>query len=371
MVHSLAQGGHEVHVATTDDDGLGRLAVPLNAAVREDGITLWHFRRQARFYTVSWPLARWLRTHVGDYDLLHIHALFSWSTVIAAHWAWRLGVPYIIRPLGTLSRWGMTHRRRLLKRVSFRLIEHRILARAAAIHCTSQQELLETAELGTWTRIVIVPLGADLRRLECRPAYGWLARRAPHLAGRVKVLSLSRLDAIKGLDLLLVALASLAARGHELALIVAGSGQREFETALQREAKRLRFETDVVWAGFLEGAEKLAALAEADMFVLPSYSENFGVAVVEAMASGLPVVISDQVGIHREVAEAGAGLVVPCRAEPLANAIKCLAEDPGLRRELGERGRRLARERFSSEAMTAGLVQLYEETLRSARAAAC
>jgi len=117
---------------------------------------------------------------------------------------------------------------------------------------------------------------------------------------------------------------------------------------------------DIVWTGFLEGREKLAALADADLFVLPSYSENFGLAVVEAMACGVPVVISDHVGIHREVAAAGAGYVVPCDATALADAIARLVKAPESRARLGARGRRVVQERFSMDAMTEGLIEMYE-----------
>jgi glycosyltransferase involved in cell wall biosynthesis len=142
-------------------------------------------------------------------------------------------------------------------------------------------------------------------------------------------------------------------------LVVAGTGDRELEARLRGEAARLGIERDVVWAGFVTGEEQLAVLAAADLFVLPSHSENFGVSVVEAMACGLPVVVSDQVGIHREIAAAGAGLVVPCRADALAEALMQLARDADLRRRQGDRGRRLARERYSVESMTQGLLELY------------
>jgi glycosyltransferase involved in cell wall biosynthesis len=118
---------------------------------------------------------------------------------------------------------------------------------------------------------------------------------------------------------------------------------------------------DIYWAGFLSGAEKLAALAAADLFVLPSYSENFGVAAVEALACGLPVVVSDQVGINGEIDAAGAGVVAPCRVDALAGALAQLVADPALRSAVGRRARRLAAERFSLPAMTAGLLRMYAE----------
>src|SRR4051812_8231237 len=100
LVRTLAQGlsqrGIETHIATTDDDGPMRSQVPCGVPVLEHGVTHWYFRRQTRFYTFSWPLSCWLSDHIADYDLVHIHALFSYSTLAAAYWARRYRVPYVV-----------------------------------------------------------------------------------------------------------------------------------------------------------------------------------------------------------------------------------------------------------------------------------
>jgi glycosyltransferase involved in cell wall biosynthesis len=359
----LAAAGAEVHVATTDDDGPGRLDVALDRPVEQDGATYRYFRRQTRFYTVSWPLTRWLTGHVRGYDVVHIHALFSQTSVAAALIARRNGVPYIVRPLGTLSRFGMEKRRPWLKRLSYRLLERRILAGSARVHYTSEAERREALLVDAPGRPAVIPNGIELRRFTDPAPRGWLERRAPHLAGRTVILFLSRIDPKKGLDLLLPAFAQLRATRSDVALAVAGDGSAELVGTLKAEATRLGIDRDLYWAGFLAGEEKRAAFASADAFVLPSYSENFGLSVVEAMASELPVVISDQVGIHREVTAASAGLVTPCAVPALAAALASLAGDAGLRQRLGAAGRRLAESRFSAEAMTSAVLGMYHEVL--------
>ena len=369
MARGLAHAGLEVHVAATDDNGRGRLHVPHATPLLEDEVTYTYFPRQTRFYTFSWPLTRWLACHVRDYDLVHIHALFSYAAAPAAYWAARAGVPYVVRPLGTLNRWGMEHRRPWLKRLSLHLVEHRILRGAARVHYTSQQERVEAVELGVRAPNVVVPLGIDLTPFAQLPPRGWLRERASGLAGRPVALFLSRLDPKKGLDLLLDGFARARVQRPDLGLVIAGSGDPGFEQGLHRDATRLGLGDSVYWAGFLSGKEKLAALADADLFVLPSYSENFGAAVVEAMAAGLPIVISDRVGIYREVVAARAGLVVPCEQEALADAVLRLAADSALRGELGARGRDLAGRRFSIAAMTDNLLGMYGDVLRGPRLA--
>jgi glycosyltransferase involved in cell wall biosynthesis len=363
MARGLAHAGLEVHVVATDDNGRGRLRVPHATPLLEDGVTYRYFARQTRFYTFSWPLTRWLARHVRDYDLVHIHALFSYAAAPAAYWAARAGVPYVVRPLGTLNRWGMEHRRPWLKQLSLCLIERRILRGAAGVHYTSQQERAEAAELGVRAPNAVLPLGLDLSEFERLPPRGWLRQKMPCLARRTLLLFLSRLDPKKGLDLLLEAFARVRKRGADVVLVIGGSGSGQFEAVLRRQAAQLGLEGDVYWAGFLSGREKLAALADADVFILPSYSENFGVAAIEAMASGLPVIISDRVGIQREIAAAGAGVVVTCEPESVAEAVLGLVADPAFRAELGARGRRLVRDRFSVQVVTEELVRLYDRAL--------
>lgn len=361
MARALSHAGLEVHVATTDDNGPDRLPVPLGVPQHEDGATFWYFPRQTRFYIFSWPLTRWLAQHVREFDLVHIHALFSYAALPAAVLARRAGVPYIVRPLGTLNRWGFENRRPWLKKLSFRLIESRILRRAAAIHFTSGQERCEAAELVADGRTEIIP-----NPLDASPhswPLGAFRARFPHLEGQRIILFLSRLDEKKGLDLLLAAFARVHQQCPDTVLVLAGSGHPDFVAALQDRSAAMGISSSVLWAGFLSGEQKWAALADADIFVLPSYSENFGNAVVEAMAAGLPVVVSDQVGIHSEIAEAGAGAVVPCNVDRLAQQLLEFLADPKLRSAVGQNGRRLSSRRYSPDSVGAQMLHLYNELI--------
>ena len=358
MARGQVESGLEVHVATTDDNGPDRLPTPGGAPVMEEGVFYWIFPRQTRFYTCSWPLAQWLLTRVAEFDVVHIHALFSFASVMAAVCARRHGVPYIVRPLGTLNQWGMRKRRPWLKRFSFRFIESRILKEAAGVHYTSEQEALEAHQIGVHHGSLIIPNPVDFppqirKRGGFRSAYPRLETGAPLL------LFLSRLDPKKGLDLLLAAFARVREKHPEATLVIAGDGDPAFIATIKRQSQRLGLDSSVLWAGFLQGPDKLAALADADLFVLPSYSENFGVAVVEAMAAGLPVIVSDQVGIHREIATVEAGLVVPCSAEALTRALETMIADPSLRAAMGAKATELSR-KFSTEIIALQLSEIYE-----------
>ena len=330
IAECLVNRGVSVDVVTTDDNGSGLLSVPLGQPVIENCATFWYFRRQLKFYTVSMPLFWWLESHVVAYDLVHIHSLFSFSATAGAFWAARRRVPYIVRPLGVLNDWGIQNRRPFLKKLSLRLIEQKMLTNAAVLHFTSEQERCEAESVAPAIKSMVIPLPVEGAVRDQKGTISITAKH-PELAGRRVILFLSRLDPIKGLDLLLTGFAAVRKVLPDALLVIAGRGDDAFVDRLRAQSQRLGIQSDVIWAGFLEGETKRTAFAAAEILVLPSYSENFGIAVVEAMASGLPVIVSDKVAIHREVSGGNAGLVVHCDAGEVSEAIVRLLNDCEMR----------------------------------------
>jgi glycosyltransferase involved in cell wall biosynthesis len=363
MAHALRQQGIEVTIATTDDDGRGkrRLVALGQYTIDDQQIHYIYFRKNTDFYKVSFQLRHWLVNHVTDFHVVHIHALFSCSSIAAAVIARREGVPYVIRPLGVLNKWGMTNRRRILKKLSLRWIELPILRSAAAIHYTSRAEQLEASLVHPAVASLpsaVIPLAIEAVNQSAESA-GFFAK-FPEASGRPIVLFLSRLDRKKGLELLLEAFARVRSSVDRSLLVIAGEGTPDYTASLRARADALNLNRDIVWAGFLSGNEKTAVFAAASTFVLPSFSENFGIAALEALAAGVPVILSDQVALSDEIRDADAGLVVPCEAEPLAEKIITLLLDPELRQRFATNSRRLVQERFSMEAVGQALKDLYQ-----------
>jgi glycosyltransferase involved in cell wall biosynthesis len=266
--------------------------------------------------------------------------------------------------LGVLNTWGIQNRRPFLKRLSLPLIEHRAVANAAAVHFTSEQERCEAELVLPGLRSIVIPNPVAPPTAGVNPRSSEFRTKHPELAGRRVILFLSRLDPKKGLDLLLDGFAMLQPASQNAVLLIAGDGEKAFVERLRNQVQRLGIERNVIWAGFLEGEMKRAAFSAADVFVLPSYSENFGIAVVEAMASGLPVIVSDQVGIQREVAQASAGVVVGCSASEVSKAIQQLLSDNAARNQMGKNALQLAKE-FSPSAVAVQLLRNYELIVRN------
>ena len=149
-------------VATTAADGDGRLDVQEGEVQDYEGIAALFFRRQAsEAYKFSGPLAGWLRHRVRDFDVVHVHAVFSHSSVAAARACLNAGIPYVLRPLGTLDPWSL-NRHRWRKQLLIRFGAGRLLAGAAAMHYTTDQERRRAESVLPWLpRAAVIPLGVD------------------------------------------------------------------------------------------------------------------------------------------------------------------------------------------------------------------
>ncbi|OYU12440.1 MAG: hypothetical protein CFE38_08210 [Comamonadaceae bacterium PBBC1] len=348
--------GMTVFTLTTDDNGPGNR---LSDSEKLDP-NRHYVRKWFDFYKVAPSLVPWLIRRVRNYDVVHIHALFSFSSAAAAWAARRAGVPYIIRPLGTLTHYGRTQRRPLLKRLSLKWIEGPLLRDAAAVHFTSLDEQREAEESGVPMRGVVIPLGIEVSEVIddsiVRSRYAALGR-APYL------LFLSRLDPKKNIEGLLRGFALCRAQWPQHKLLIAGTGDTNYVATLVLLVNELGLKDCVIWTNHIDGALKKSAFAGATLFVLPSFSENFGIAAAEALMAGLPCVLGQGVAIANDVVAAGAGLAVATDPDSIAaGLLKLLTDEPELRR-MAFNGAALARGKFSVEAMGKNLVSLYEFVL--------
>ena len=365
MVQALRSQGIEVEIATTDDNGPKLLEVPLNQQTEYQEVPIWFFPRFAlpmKEFIFSAALTQWLWQNMRNYDLAHTHYLFSYASTCAGAIARQQKIPYIVRTIGQLSPWALAQSR-TKKWLYTQLIEQRNLRQAAAIHCTAPGEAEDVRKFGIQTPTITIPLGVDIPN--SRPDARKALREKYGIADDVPVLLfLSRLHYKKRPDLLLHSLSSLAQEGCPFHLCLAGTGEPDYLNYLQTLIGSLGLTTQTSLTGFVAGQDKELLLQGADIFVLPSFSENFGVAVAEAMAAGLPVVVTPGVQIAPDIAEAKAGLVVEGEVETVAAAIAQLLDCPELRQQLGENGRKFAQSHYSWDAIARQLAAAYTAILQ-------
>jgi glycosyltransferase involved in cell wall biosynthesis len=289
---------------------------------------------------ISTEFARALR-EIEDVDLVHIHMLYRFPQAAAAAFCRKYSIPYTIQPHGSLEPMLFHKReRRLFKRLYEALVENRNLDRAAGVIYTAQGEADAARFLHLRPPEFIVPLGMDLALFD-QSATGFRDRY--RLMGKELVVWMGRLVSVKGLDVLITAFAALARQRPNVVLALIGPDNKGYTAALRRLMAHIGLMPErVIFTGPLQGYEKLAALKEADVFVLPSYTENFALAAVEAMAMGTPVIVSKGLKTAIGIAAAGAGLVVSPEVGPLQEAIATILDDGELRARMGFAARRFA-----------------------------
>jgi len=210
---------------------------------------------------------------------------------------------------------------------------------------------------------IVVPDGIDLSEFSHLPGYGAFRHKYPELGGRKILLFLGRINFKKGLDILARAFGEIGRKRDDVYLVLAGPDDEAYGARVRAWLQGEGALGRSIFAGMLSGGEKLAVLRDSDVFVLPSYSENFGIAVVEAMTCGLPVVISNKVNIWREVAGVKAGIITDCDSHRVAEAIVRLLDNRSLRVEMGKRGKKLVEEKYSWPELAKQIIEVYERIL--------
>lgn len=278
---------------------------------------------------------RTIRAAVARCDIVHAHGIWEDIHHQAAAASRKLGRPYIVRPCGMLDPWSLS-RNYWLKQLALTARIKRDLNQAAALHFTSDLERAAAEALHLQARSLIEGNGIDAALFRNLPLRGAFAARLP-FAGEPFILFLGRITPKKGLDLLVRALARPECADVRLA--VAGPDEQPYRRTLDALIREIGVSERIFFAGMLRDRAIVEALVDAELTVLPSRQENFATSVLESLAAGTPVIVSDQVDIHPEIARERVGEVVPLAVDPLAAAIAGWMRDPVGRGAARERAR--------------------------------
>lgn len=362
MCRALRAAAIDAVIATTDADGSGRLAVDTGVITTHHEVPTIFFRRQAtESFKWSTALASWLTAHVSEFDLVHVHAVFSHSSLAAGRACRAAEVPYIVRPLGSLDPWSLDqHPRR--KQLLMALGARQFLSGARRIHYTTEAERRLAEERLPWLpQGHVVSLGIDDEF--------FAGPEIPRRRGTPVLVAMCRLHPKKSLELLIEAFHQM--RGFESLtswrLIIVGDGDPDYSRGLRQAASAGPAAARIEFKGWLSGEARREQLRDATLFALPSQQENFGIALVEALASGLPAIVTPAVNLADELVAADAGWVCDGNVASLSDTLRAaMADQEGLERR-GQRAREFA-DRFRWSSVADRLRMLYEQA-RGARIA--
>lgn len=353
---ALVASGHKVTVVTTNQkDAFGDLSVPVDKPVDVDGVTVYYepvpcFRR----WGFSPGLTRRVRLEAPEADAVLVHAHFQHASWAGARIARHCGRPYVVFAHSSLRRVAIKASSGMMKSLYLRLLERRNLSRATFIAFNAEEEMADSVFAGHGR---VIPNGIDPRMFDSPPPAGTFRSRHPRLAGKVCFLFLGRIDIRqKAVDVIVEGFARLAAERKDAALVLAGPSEGNDADAVRRLVAQHGLGDRVVMPGLISGAEKLAVLRDCDAFLMPSRYEGLSIALLEAMYSGLPVVLSDRAGLHRKVSAQGCGCVVTPDSTIVAQALGRMM-DLDFRRRAGACAHQLVASEHTWERIAERLVQ--------------
>lgn len=338
--------GHDVTILTRDEparaDAIRESMADMPDADRVEIVTVP--RGGAIDRLVNRRARDWVWEHAGSFDFAHLHSMWSPIPHGAARGLAGIGVPYTLCPHGMLDHWTM-QQSGIKKRAHLAAISRNTMRRCAFIHALNDYEATCIDRFCFGPRCEVIHNGIFPDRFAQLPDADEFVGQHPSLRGKPYILFLGRLHHKKGLDFLADAFVRIAPQHPEAMLAVVGpdGGERDrFAASIERAGLSHR----LVMPGPIYGAGKLAALAGAACFCLPSRQEGFSVAICEALACGAPVVISEACHFP-EVGSASAGIITPLDAADIARALDRILSDQAAARTMGDAGRRLVLDRYT------------------------
>ena len=317
-------------------------------------------------YQFSWDVKKTIEKIIANYDLIHIHGLWQFPLSYGAACARKFGVPYVYHVHGMLNPWPLRHHFGRKAVYSF-LWERRNLNCASTVICVSSNEEKSVRQFQITSPTVVIPNGIHREAAEKQAAQGEFRAKHPALAQKTIILFLGRIHPKKGIDLLLSSFSTFSSTLPQAHLVIAGPEEdKSYFKKLQAFVFTHSLTERVTFLGPVYDAEKKALLADSNLFVLSSHDEGSSIAVLEAMASALPVVVTRECSFD-EIEKAEAGLVVPYHQTALAEAMKQLLTDEWLAKRMGINGRNLVLSKYHWDAIGHEVVRLYESILAKAK----
>jgi glycosyltransferase involved in cell wall biosynthesis len=356
----LARLGLEVTVFTTDSGGARRMSVPLNQEVELDGVKVWYFKSD---FTPRFGYSRRLkeacRQRIKQFDVVHLSSLWWYPEIATGSEALKQNVPYIISPTGGLTTYSLAQKP-IKKRLFLKFWESRILNGSRAIHYTTALERDSSSSLKLRPPSFIIPGGIDLEEFRELPDKVSAKRKMNLPLDKPIILFFGRLHPVKNLGALLTAFAQILPQFGNLVLVLAGPDDGQ-ETYLRNLASELLITDHIIFLGNIPPERRKYLLRSADLLALVSLHENLGNAAIEAMLAGVPVLVSENVGIAREVSDIGAGLVVSAEAESISQGLRELLSNPSKLDLMGQTALVSAPRRYGMEGVARQMALAYED----------
>lgn len=369
----LNEKGHQVTIATTTANGGEEIDISRTSVAELENLDVRYFKRvklERAFsflqylasnsgYFYSPTLKKYLKKNVIEYDIVHLHEFYSYPSIIASRITSRENVRYVVHLHGMLSQNSMS-RHKLKKQIYFNLFGKKLFSRADGMIAFTESEQKDAEKFAFDVQTAIIPNGINPRPIKkntnenLQDYFGFGNRKV--------ILYLGRLHPIKGIDLLISAFANLTAIQNDTILAIVGPDEIGYKKDLVALVSELNVKNRVVFIDLVSGEKKDYLFKRANVFSLTSYSEGFSISILEALAAGKPVVITE--GCHfPDVEKYQAGFVASGDPEIIAQKLDCLLSDNSLCQKMSNNAVKLVKEKYTWDHIADKTIHFYNEIL--------
>lgn len=367
LAQSLSEQGIFSHLFTLDYQNAGKQVPTKNVQLHSYTAT-----KLARYFRGFQPSAGYALQQIAssELDLIHNHGLWMFPNLYARQAAVKNKLPLVISPRGMLESWSLKNSW-FKKLPAWYLYEQQNLKKAIAFHATSEEEAQSIRKLNFHQPIALIPNGVSLPELSNLPSREVLFSNFPELTHKKWLLFLSRIHHKKGIDNLLIVWKKLVSQFPDWHLIIAGPDLIGYQAKLQELTAELELQPQVTFTGMLSGEQKASALCNADLFVLPTHSENFGIAIAESLAYRVPV-ITTKGAPWKDLETYGCGWWIEDNQQALIDAlIEAMKMPDSQRQAMGLKGRNLVETKYSWNAIAQDMVSVYHWVLNGGTLPSC
>lgn len=349
----LSKSGHEVTFFASD------YKFSQDWVKKEPEIRVYLFKTLLNVanFPITIGLIKQSRDRLTTFDIIHMHNYRSFQNIIVAYYAVKLKIPYVLQAHGSLPIMGSN---KWLKSIYDIFVGNRLLKYAAKVIAVSSIEVKQYLDMGVpEEKIVLIPNSIDFPEYQKLPKKGVFKKKIGLVKNEKIILYVGRIHRIKGIDILVKAYSSLMSRLNNVKLVIVGPDDG-YLSELLKLIKTMAIEESIIFVGALYGKSKIEAYVDADVCVIPSRYEIWGIAALEAMACGRPVLATDMGGLKEIISNGETGLLVaPENSEELLDCLTFVLKNPVVAEKMGMRGRDFVEKRFAVSIIGKKIEEVY------------
>lgn len=371
LYEGLIKLGVDITVITTDANGGQKLDVPLLTPTDVDGVQVIYCPTKSRPSSAfhSPGLIDEAKRHIPHADIVNLQTFWGYATRPLTRYCIDHQMPYFVSMRGQLMDYAMKQMRwtkRLKKHAFLHYTGYHYLNHAAALHCTSALEIAHLQAYPIDTPTFLVPNSIDVHKFKDLPPRGQLRTRYHIPEDALVIVMIGRVHSVKNPHIAVAALSAAQTLPTGVHLLMVGPDEHHLQITLEEQARQAGCANRLHFTGLVQREELLQVFADSDLLVMPSQTENFGMSAAEAMAAGLPILVSDIVPVGEWAKKAAAGETAACNTGVFSEVAVSMLSNPARLKKMGQNGKAAATKFFDHQVIAKQMLNHLEQVITQA-----